>query len=143
MRWAALWAVLINVSFIVEGKVTRRVHYKPQFIDEEKGEPKRRVGPRSVPLSYKPSVLPPGQTGSAPSLPTALSALLLLNQFNVLFHFRDKDGDRDPRRWGRGSLHLTLLCHHQNDIGIKTMGSVVGRFNVSFIVEGKVTRQSS
>ena len=38
-------------------------------------------------------------------IPVTLESLLL-NQFCVLCHFRDKDGDRDPRRWGRGGLYL-------------------------------------
>ena len=42
----------------------------------------------------------------------------LLNQFYVLCHFRDKDRDRDPRRWERGGLYLKQRCYHQN-IGIK------------------------
>ena len=42
-----------------------------------------------------------------------------LNQFNILFHFHDKDRDRDPRRWGRRGLYLTLHCHHQNDIALR------------------------
>ena len=29
------------------------------------------------------------------------------------------DGDRDPRRWGRLGLYLTLHCHHQNDIALR------------------------
>ena len=33
-----------------------------------------------------------------------------------------------------------LHCHHQNDFRIK-MGSDVSHFNVSIIVQGKVTRQ--
>ena len=39
-------------------------------------------------------------------------------------------------------LYLTLHCHHQNDIAFK-MGSDARHVNVSFIVEGKVTRQES
>ena len=38
--------------------------------------------------------------------------IIIFNQFNVLFHFRDKDGDRIAyryhRRWGRRGLYLTL-----------------------------------
>ena len=37
-------------------------------------------------------------------------------------------------------IYLSLHCHHQNDSCIK-MGCDVSRFNVSFIVRGKVTRQ--
>ena len=64
-----------------------------------------------------------------------------LNQFNVLCHFRDQDGDQHPRRKeGRGNLYLTLHCHHQNNFRMK-MGSDVNYFNVSPVVQGKVTRQ--
>ena len=64
--------------------------------------------------------------------------LLLLNQFNVLCPFRDKDGDRNPRRLeGRGSLHLTLHCHHQNHFRIIKMGGDVSHFKVSLFVQSK------
>ena len=44
-------------------------------------------------------------------------------------------------RWGKREIvYLSLRCHHQNDSCIKT-GSDESRFNVSFIVRGKVTRQ--
>ena len=60
----------------------------------------------------------------------------LLNQFNILCHFRDKDGVWNPRRWrGRGSLYPTLHCHHQNPFHRIKMGSDVGHFNVSLIVQ--------
>ena len=49
-------------------------------------------------------------------------------------------GDRDLRRWERGRLYLTLLCHHQNDSCIE-MGRDEIHFNVSLIVRDKVTRQ--
>ena len=41
---------------------------------------------------------------------------------------------------GKGRLYQTLHCHHQSDSCIK-MGSGESRFNVSFIVRNKVTRQ--
>ena len=37
-------------------------------------------------------------------------------------------------------IYLSLHCHHQNDSCIM-MGCDVSRFNVSFIVRGKVTRR--
>ena len=42
-------------------------------------------------------------------------------EFNVPPRHRSVygDGDRDPRRWGRRGLCLTLHCHHQNDIALR------------------------
>ena len=48
--------------------------------------------------------------------PLRIRDFFFFNQFNVLFHFLDKDGDQDPRRWGGRGLYLTLHCHHKNDI---------------------------
>ena len=41
---------------------------------------------------------------------------------------------------GEKIIHLSLHCHHQNDICIK-MGSDDSHFNVSLILREKVTRQ--
>ena len=44
-------------------------------------------------------------------------------------------------RWGkREIMYLSLHCHHQNDSCIK-MDSDESRFNVSFTVRDKVTKQ--
>ena len=50
-------------------------------------------------------------------------------------------GRKGVRSWGkREIIYLSLHCHHENDSCIK-MGSDERRFNVSFIVRDKVTRQ--
>ena len=44
-------------------------------------------------------------------------------------------------RWGkREIIYLSLHCHHKNDPRIK-MGGDESRFNASFIVKDKVTKQ--
>ena len=47
------------------------------------------------------------------------------NAIHGMCHFRDKDGDRNPRRWGvggRGAMPNRYVSYHQNDIGIKMAG---------------------
>ena len=70
------------------------------------------------------------QTGCSDS-----SGVMLLIQFNVGFTevVRTVRGER-------GLISNPLYCHHQNDFYIK-VGSDVSHFNISFIVQGKVTRQ--
>ena len=59
LRWAALWAILMKVSFTVWAKCQDSVH-KPEFL--------KRMGSRSGsnrdPSAYQPSALPLGHTGS-------------------------------------------------------------------------------
>ena len=55
------------------------------------------------------------------------------NQFNVLCNFRDKDGDRNPRRLEGGErerdpISNAIHCHHQNGFHIKK-GSCCEAFN--------------
>ena len=68
-----------------------------------------------------------------------------LNQFNVQSHFRDKDGDRNPRRYeGRGErepISNATLAATTRMISPLKMGSAASNFNVSLIMQGKVTRQ--
>ena len=53
---------------------------------------------------------------------------------------RIRDGEKGVGGGGAGIIYLSLHCHHQNDSCIK-MGSDNSRFNVSFTVRDKVTRQ--
>ena len=51
-------------------------------------------------------------------------------------------GTEIPAGEGRGRLHLTIHCHHQDESCIK-MGSDERHFNVSFTVRGKATKTVS
>ena len=67
------------------------------------------------------------------------SIVLLLIQFNVGFTevVQTVGGER-----GEGAYISNLLhCHHQNGFLSIKMGSDASKFNVSLIVQGKVTRQ--